>query len=248
MFSQKARILSLFLAAAALAGGSFACGGDKTTTAVNGREAAERSEEESAPGEEGATTEGAGDEITNGETTTPSGENLTPAGKDPIPGSTPPPPKVDPDNPNPPVKTAADLVAKLTTALDGVRFVSEREFPWTVIEGDATGVGEITPQVVAEKLGAEIAKLEATANRNLATLGVEQDVDGWEAFLDDLASDPNDPAGPKYIATKDLFKASLQAQKVFFFDLGASGAPTITIVVGKSATNRLVAIVTFQTN
>jgi hypothetical protein len=243
--SSSARILSLFLVASALAGSSLACGGDNAVTAVNGRDVDESGDGLSAPSDE-STTESAGDPLTDGETT-PGAENVAPQAKDP--GETPAP-KVDPvnpPNPNAPVKTEAELVAKLTTALTGVRYVSDREFPWTVIEGDGAGVGEITAQVVAEKLGAEIAKLEATGNRNLATLGVEQDDDGWEAFLTELASDPNDPAGPKYTETKDLFKASLQGQKVFFFDLGGA-APAITIVVGKSANNRLVANVTFKSN
>jgi hypothetical protein len=156
-------------------------------------------------------------------------------------------PKTDPGVPPPP---NTDLLAKLTATLKNVMFVSEGDFPWSVLEGDGAGVAEITSQLVAERLGAAIAKLDGGEGRNLATLHVEQDEDGFEGFFDDLASDPRDPGAAKYLEAKTLLKASLQGVKVFFFDIEPSGdqgsGPIITVVVGKSATNKLVALVTFQ--
>ena len=147
--------------------------------------------------------------------------------------------------------TAPDeLVGKLTQALQGVVFVSEADFPWSVVSADAAGATDVTPKLVADKLGAQIAKLQGGDGRDLSKLPVVTGEDGAAAFLASLASDPDDPSAPKYAEVAKLVAASLQGTEVFFFDMTESGnqgsGPIITVLVGKTAASKLVAMVSFQ--
>jgi hypothetical protein len=143
-----------------------------------------------------------------------------------------------------------DVAAQLKTALAGVAFVSEADFPWSILQVDATGVTYITPSVVADRLGFAIAQLNGGENRDLSQLPAIVDDEGYAAFLEDMASDPSDPGGPHYLTAEKIIAASLQGTQVFFFDMDHGGnqlsGPIITMVVGKTAANTLVAMVSFQ--
>jgi hypothetical protein len=157
----------------------------------------------------------------------------------------PPPDQADPGAPDP-----GNVATMLATTLQGVTFVSEADFPWSVVVGDATGVTDITPSVVAERIGGAIAALNGGLGRDLSQLRVVANDGGYTAFLEDLASDPSDPGGPAYLAAEKLITANLQGTQVFFFDMNNRGTeitgPIITVVVGKTAANKLVAMVSFQ--
>jgi hypothetical protein len=245
MFSHKPVKLSLFSLASStvLALALIGCGSKPAEAADDPASSEpEITDEGSSKGQDETSSESSAatkDLPTSAGEATPKGDQATPKTNQPAP-------KTDPG-----AQTGTgDLVAKLSATLKGVLFVSEGDFPWTVLEGDGAGVTDITSQLVAERLGGAIAKLNGGEGRNLGTLQVEQDEDGFEAFLDDLASDPQDPAAAKYIEAKTLLKGSLQGVKVFFFDINGSGdqgtGPIITVIVGRSATNKLVAMVTFQ--
>jgi hypothetical protein len=143
-----------------------------------------------------------------------------------------------------------DLVVKLTQALQGVEFFSEGEFPWSVLEADAAGATDVTSKLVADKLGAQIAKLQGGGGRDLSKLPVVTGDSGVAGFLGSMASDPDDPSATKYADVAKLFAANLQSSQVFFFDMDDSGVqvsgPIITVVVGKTAASKLVAVVSFQ--
>jgi hypothetical protein len=163
--------------------------------------------------------------------------------------ATAPPAAGDP-NVKPAATATDDVGAKLTQALQGVVFVSEAEFPWSVVEADATGATDVTAKLVADKLGPQIAKLQGGGGRDLGKLPVVTGQDGVAAFLASMASDPDDPSAAKYAEVAKLVAASLQGTQVFFFDMDDSGAqvsgPIITVVVGKTAASKLVAMVSFQ--
>jgi hypothetical protein len=143
-----------------------------------------------------------------------------------------------------------DVAAQLTTTLAGAVFTSEAQFPWSVLSADATGVTDVTPDVVATRLGPAIAQLNGGDGRNLSLLNVVTDDQGYAAFLESMASDPSDPAGPSYLSAEQLINANLTGTQVFFFDMNDAGnqitGPIITVVVGKTAANQLVAMVSFQ--
>jgi hypothetical protein len=129
-------------------------------------------------------------------------------------------------------------------------FVSEADFPWSVLQVDATGVTDIAPSVVADRLGFAIAQLNGGENRDLSQLPAIVDDEGYAAFLEDMASDPSDPGGSHYLTVEKIIAANLQGTQVFFFDMDHGGnqlsGPIITVVVGKTAANTLVAMVSFQ--
>jgi hypothetical protein len=170
---------------------------------------------------------------------TPGGANATPGA--PAPTAPLPIPGTGQD---------VDVAAQLKTALAGVAFVSEADFPWSILQVDATGVTDISPSVVADRLGFAIAQLNGGENRDLSQLPAIVDDEGYAAFLEDMASDPSDPGGPHYLTAERIIAANLQGTQVFFFDMDHAGnqlsGPIITIVIGKTAANTLVAMVSFQ--
>jgi hypothetical protein len=260
-------VLRLALASA-LALAAVACSHAKPTTDPGSEVKPDDPSGDSASSSAAATDGTAGAAPAEKDTASSSAPSSAPAPKSSAPGAKTTPatpgtqtPKADPAAPIPgavPIPGAAggggagnvDVAAQLTTTLAGVVFVSEAEFPWSVLQADATDVTDITPSVVADRFGAMIAQLDGGEGRDLSQLRVVADEEGYAAFFEDLASDPSDPAGPKYVSAEGLVAANLQGTQVFFFDMSRSGnqvtGPIITVIVGKTTANKLVAMVSFQ--
>ena len=150
-------------------------------------------------------------------------------------------------------KLVRSLNAILNKPGNPIEVISESEFGWNILVSDAAApAGTLTPAMVASQLGAAITKVDAklirAPGRKLASLrshetSFKELFDGFE--------DGGEPFDAAYTATRKLLTSNLRDIKVFEFDVTAGGdqdsGPVILVVVGRSkATNKLVAMVSFE--
>jgi hypothetical protein len=139
----------------------------------------------------------------------------------------------------------AALVAELKTVLAGQEFISESEFPWTIVQGDGRGVEAIDAAAIDARLGAVIEPIDGSG-RDLAKLRSEEE--SFDELFDGL-EDGGEGPDEAYSRARKLLTTHLTDLRVIKFDVRPSGdqdtGPIIYVVAGKSAAGNLIALVTY---
>jgi hypothetical protein len=147
----------------------------------------------------------------------------------------------------------AQLVRALNTNLKDILFISEGDYPWTVLESAGPAAGPVTAELVVAQLGSSINALDRKLNPSLTRDIKNVSRHPGETFdqLFDSLEDGGEDADAAYTATRKQIKANLTDVKVFEFDSDGRGnqvtGPVIIVVVGKSkSSGKLIALTTFS--
>ncbi len=142
------------------------------------------------------------------------------------------------------------IKAKLTNVLQGVTFMSEADYPYTVIEADSGGAKRLSLKVLRTKLK-EVVKATTSSNRDIS----KADCRGEKIALSDTIADASstDPeernAKQAGLAVKYMTE-QLKGVVGYTFGTNASGdqdefGPVIYVYVGISRTSgKLIAVLT----
>ncbi len=149
--------------------------------------------------------------------------------------------------------TDSALVSSLQKALRGTQYVSESEYDWSALVSDARDAGEVTTAAVVEHLGRSIEALDRKLNKDLAPRTIAHlTVKEFETFDELFArlEDGGENVEQAYVKARRIMQSNLTGLRVFSFDVTPNGdqvtGPVILVVVGKSASGRLIALTTFE--